>query len=414
MAQRSLGVGLIGAGHIVKEHATAYRSLGHAARLVAVADIDPNRAKAAKDRFGFEHALTDHRELLQRDDVEVVDICTPAGFHAPLVIGAIEAGKHVLCEKPMATTLADADAMIRAAEQHPRQTVSFVFQLRRDATHVRMRKMIEKGHIGRPLSAALTLRLRKQPAYYRAAPGRGSWKTDGGGVLINQAIHQLDALISFLGEPVEVSAVMDTFVQPTEGEDTIAGWVRFRSGAIASIDCTVCAPNKFFSIDVTGEAASMRVAGKPDANAFDWQVKTSGSAAQRAIRSQGYKLAPSMVEPPSWKVGIEKLICKARKRLYAPPRHWGHTPLIEAFLAAVRNGSQGPMPPREARRSLELTAALYESALTRRTVSLPLGESSSVYKGVRAENIREAQVDSVLPGKPTIREATRTIEGSTT
>src|SRR5437899_9934278 len=114
-----LGVGIIGAGAILKRHATAYRCLPELAKLIAVADIDEPRAGVAKREHGFLHAYTDYRALLDRKDIDVISICTPPASHASIVIDALEAGKHVLCEKPMALTLADADRMIQVADRYP-------------------------------------------------------------------------------------------------------------------------------------------------------------------------------------------------------------------------------------------------------------------------------------------------------
>ena len=402
MAQQPLGIGLIGAGNIVKRHALAYRALPELSRLVAVADLDIKRAHAARTNFGFAHALDDHRELLQRDDVDVVDICTPANHHARLVIDALEAGKHVLCEKPMATTLADADKIIQAAERHPDLKVSFVFQLRSDATHRRMRLMIEQGLIGKLVTANVTVHLRKKPAYYTSDPSRGSWRGDGGGVLINQAIHQLDALLSFMGNPVETSAVMGRFVQPIEAEDTITGWVKFESGAFASIDCTVCAQSKNFSIGVVGENAGLQVSGDPDKGSFGWKIKAGGSAAYKGLSAQGFKLSPSPPPPPKGvSLAIQKINAKIKRQPWIPPATWGHAPFIREFLTAVRSGAPSPVPPKEGRRSLELAAALYESALSGKPIKLPLTETSQVYNGVDPENIDDcADVKFGLGARP--------------
>ncbi len=388
MTPEGLGIGIIGAGHIVERHLAAYRSLSDLARIVAVADIDLNRAEAAQRKAGAQFAFDDHRRLLERSDIGAVDVCTPANFHAPVVIDALQAGKHVLCEKPMATTLADADAILKEAQRNPKLAVNFVFQLRAEATHRRMRELIRNGEIGRPLVSSLNVRLRKKAAYFKSGVGRGTWKVDGGGVLINQAIHQLDALLSFLGDAIEASAVMHTFIQPTETEDTLAGWVRFAGGALATIECTTCAHGKHFAIDVLGENASMRIAGDPDGHAFDWQVKAPCATARNAIVNKGLKLVP----PPSslqnpLASGFAKLAAKIRGKQWMPPDHWGHTPFIRAFLEAIRGGNPGPVPVCEARRSLELCAALYESALHRRVVSLPLDSSSSVYNGVKTEKM---------------------------
>ncbi len=382
MEHRALGIGIIGAGHIIRRHALAYRSLPQLARLLAVADLDGKRARAARQRFGFEADFDDYRAILGRDDIAAVSVCTPAGTHARIVIDALEAGKHVLCEKPLATTLADADEIIAVADRHPGQIVCCVFQLRSDPTHRRMRWMIREKHIGSALAARMCVRLCKSPAYYANVPGRGSWETDGGGVVINQAIHQLDALVSFLGDPLEVSAVMDTFVQPIEAEDTLAGWIRFRSGAIATVECTTCAKSKEFSIDVFGDSAGVCVSGDPDSQKFDWRVRARGSAAKKALTSMGLKAFPSPPDPKSLSLKIKKLIAKIGRREWLPPPHWGHTPFVREFLEAALAGEAGPVPPREARRSLELAMALYQSAKTGSAVKLALDSRSPLHHGV--------------------------------
>jgi predicted dehydrogenase len=301
-----------------------------------------------------------------------------------MVLDALNAGKHVICEKPLATTLADADAIVEAGERHGDRTVSCIFQLRSDPVHRRTRWMIEQGEIGRPLLARLAVRVKKSPSYYSNRPGSGSWKTDGGGVLINQAIHQLDALISFLGEPREASASMDTFVHPIEAEDSITGWVRFESGALATIECTTCAKKKEFLIDVVGEAAQMRITGDPDSQVFDWKVDASGAAARKAVHSTGLKAVPLPKKQGGLGERMGKIAAKIGRKPWIPPPTFGHAPFIAEFLQAARDGKPGPVPPAEARRSLALAVALYESAKTGRVVRFPVTERNESYHGFEA------------------------------
>lgn len=372
MGQLPLGIGIIGAGNIIRSHATALRSWPELSRLVAVADLDARRAEAAKKRYGFDDACDDYRRLLDRDDIDVVSVCTPPNVHGQMVRDALQAGKHVVCEKPMAANLADADAIIQAADQHPKQTVSFVFQLRSDPTIRRMKRSIEYVGVGRMLAATVHLRVRKTAKYYTSAPGRGSWGVDGGGVLINQAVHQLDTLVWLLGEPLETSAVMDTFVQPCEAEDTIAGWVKFRSGVLATIECTTCAQGRSFAIELLSEHASLGVSGDPEASRFQWRAEAQSKTVRRALRDAGRE---------------QNSTSGPRRRGWMASKQTGHAAYLYEFLMAVRAGLPGPVPPREARRSLELTAGIYESALTRRVVSFPMDRTSPVYGGVDSETI---------------------------
>lgn len=383
MRDSALGVGIIGAGAIVGLHCMAYRSLSECARLVAVADVDEGRANAAKQAFSFRHSYKDYRDLLGREDIDVVSVCTPPHVHTPIVLDALAAGKNVLCEKPMARTLEEADHVVKATERNLGGKCSYVFQYRTDPAHLRIRKLIRDNALGKILMATVRVRAKRTPAYYARVPGRGSWGIDGGGVLINQSIHQLDALTSFLGNPVEVSAVMDTFVQPTEGEDTLAAWIRFANGAVATIDCTVCAHEDWFTIEVLGQNAQVSVHGTPAHHYCTWSVESKSSAVKKALRASGLSEFPDLPTGPSLsRVRAQKLLCKVRGREWVPPRHWGHTPHVSAFLKAVGTTSEVPVPPREARRSLELAVALYASAITQTTVQLPIDPSSPFYRGV--------------------------------
>src|SRR5215467_12948391 len=132
MGHARLGIGIIGAGGIVRRHAVAYRCLPEIAKLVAVADIEAARASAAKREHGFTDTYTDYQELLRRDDIDVISICTPPHLHSRMVIDSLKAGKHVLCEKPMARTLEDADAEIEAAAHREHLKFSCVYQYRSD------------------------------------------------------------------------------------------------------------------------------------------------------------------------------------------------------------------------------------------------------------------------------------------
>ena len=383
-----LGVGIIGAGVIMRRHATAYRCLPELARLVAVADIDQARAIEAKREHAFQEGYTNYRDLLSRDDIDLVSICTPPQLHMPIIIDALEAGKHVLCEKPMARTLEDADRTIHIADRYPQLALSFVYQYRSDPTHLRIRQLIQNRDLGRILMANVRVRAKRMPAYYAATPGRASWTTDGGGVLINQAIHQLDALIFFLGTPVEVSAAMETFLQPTESEDTLVGWVKFESGAFATIDCTVCAHEDWFAIDVVGENAQTTVRGDPDRHYCTCELESKSTAVKRALRASGLRAFPDLpLAPRRWTVRAQKVICKLRGRQWLPHRYYGHTPHVRDVLQSLRSSKSLPVPPREARRSLELAIALYESALTKQTVRLPIDQNHVFYRGVTPDEV---------------------------
>lgn len=384
-SQSRLGVGVIGAGAIARNHAEAYRSLPDLADLIAVADIDCNRAEAAKQEHGFHYAFQNYQELLSRKDIDVVSICTPPNLHTQVVTDALAAGKDVLCEKPIAHTLESADTVIQATIRYSGSKVCYVFQYRSDPAHARVRQLIADGALGRLLLAKVTVRAHRTAAYYARVPGRGSWASDGGGVLVSQSIHQLDALISFMGKPVEVSAAMSTFLQPTEAEDTLVAWIRFESGAMASLDCTSCAHEDWFTIEVVGENAETTVRGSIDLQHCDWSLHSKSTAVQTALRTALVRKFPDFPRGPSLSsLRAQKLLCKLRGQQWRPPGHWGHAPYIREFLTALIASKNVPAPPFEARKSLELAVALYVSAVNRKNVELPIDRGSCFYRGIIA------------------------------
>ena len=186
-------------------------------------------------------------------------------------------------------------------------------------------------------------------------------------------------------EAREVSASMDTFVHSIEAEDSITGWVRFESGALATIECTTCAKKKEFLIDVVGEAAQMRITGDPDSQVFDWKVDAAGSAARKAVIATGLKAVPQPKKQGGVAERAGKIAAKIGRKPWIPPPTFGHAPFICEFLEAARDGRPGPVPPAEARRSLALAVALYESAKTGRVVQFPVDERNESYHGFAAE-----------------------------
>jgi predicted dehydrogenase len=211
---------------------------------------------------------------------------------------------------------------------------------------------------------------------------------DGGGVLIVIAIHQIDLLVSLLGDPLEASARMDTFCASSDAEDTLVGWVRFGSGALASVRCTACDHRNDFSIEIVGEDATLRLIGGGRKIVCRWQLESNNRSRQKRLRALGRKQAPWRLDPgyeaARWMERFYRLV----GRTWLPPRGWWHAPFVGQFLRAVHSSTEVPVTPREARRSLELTLALYQSALSGgEVVRIPLTPESPVYSGIDAHVI---------------------------
>lgn len=368
----SLRVGLVGAGVAGRLHALAYLSAGGHAQLVAVADPDFERARYMRGQLGFDDALSDYHDVLARQDIDVVSVCTPAASHAVIVLDAIRANKHVLCEKPITTTTADAHAIASAASEHPGLCVSCVFQHRDDPALQRARSLLQQQAVGKVIAVHLSARVHRNAAYY--ADGRGQMEADGGGALLVQGIHLLDALVWLIGPAKSVSATMDTFVQPIDTEDTIAGWARLSTGAIVTIDCMTCAQCDEYAIDLFGERASLRLDYRPGwARAWNLRMRSQSWPSGVSTRWK----AERWLGPES-RVRARHVVTVAANRLMSNDRlapHLAHGPHVRRFLDAIENGGPPPVSPADATRSLEIALAFYRSARDGETIHLSPGET---------------------------------------
>ena len=225
---------LIGCGSISKVHLDALSHMDNV-ELVSVADVKEDLAKARAEQYGCAYT-TDWTEYVSRDDIDVVHICTPHYLHAPMAIALLDSGKRVLTEKPMASEVADAEEMIR----HSDGRLAVVFQNRYNEASQFIRQSIADGRYGKLLSMRAAVNWHRTPEYYTESGWRGFYKTEGGGVLINQAIHTLDLMLYFAGKPASVRGHVSTdlLYDTIEVEDTASGLIKFESGLLANFYCT--------------------------------------------------------------------------------------------------------------------------------------------------------------------------------
>ncbi len=197
-------------------------------------DRTEERAHAFATEYGVT-PYTDVQQMVEREHLDAVLICTPHPAHAAPAIAAMGAGAHVLVEKPMATSLVDCDAMLAAAQQAG-VLLSVISQRRLYTPSQRIKAAIEAGKIGQPILGLVVMLGWRDEAYYRSDPWRGTWSGEGGGVLVSQAIHQLDLLLWFMGPAVELQGYHANLNHPfIEVEDTAVAVLRFQSGALGSI-----------------------------------------------------------------------------------------------------------------------------------------------------------------------------------
>lgn len=234
---KSIGIGVIGCGAIAQEAHLPNYAAHPQARLVAVADIDEGRARAAAEKFSVPHVYTDYHHLLARDDIQAVSICTPNYLHAEQTIAAAQAGKHVLCEKPMAISIAEADNMISAAEDAKVQLM-VGFTHRFYPFNQKARELIAGGKIGRPYTVRCRFAHRGP---YTSWGAMSEWffdsKRAGGGAALDMGIHALDLIRFVLGAEVRsVSANLATFVHDIRDEDTAIINLEFSNGSLGYIE----------------------------------------------------------------------------------------------------------------------------------------------------------------------------------
>ena len=236
-----IGVAIIGIGSIAETHIRAFKTFPGRCTVRALCDLYPDKAEMLAAAHGLAAVVcADYRELLRRTDIDLVSICLPPSAHAEVALAALEAGKHVIVEKPMAASLAECDRMIAAADKAGK-LLSVVAQNRYFTPTMRLKRVIESGIAGRVLhSVANSLWWRGQ-SYYDLW-WRGTWAKEGGGCTLNHAVHHIDLLRWMLGTPQEVSAVFTNANHDnSEVEDLSVAILKFPGGALSVITASLVA-----------------------------------------------------------------------------------------------------------------------------------------------------------------------------
>ncbi|MCB9156178.1 MAG: Gfo/Idh/MocA family oxidoreductase [Caldilineaceae bacterium] len=334
-----LGFAILGAGMIADYHRQAIEAnadLG--ARLVAVGHYAPEKFDAIGQRFGV--PCQSYAEVLQRPDVDVVCICTPSGQHAEQALTAANAGKHLLVEKPMALSLADADAMIDACARNGVQ-LGIALQRRAEPLFQRVRQAISAGDLGELTLGVITMPYSRDAAYYAQAEWRGTWAQDGGGVLMNQGIHLIDLLVWFMGDPVSIHAHADTLHRPVEVEDVAAATLRFANGALATITATTTASPGFpHRVEIYGTNGGIQLEGE---TVNVWTLADASKASVEPFVTAQPATAGAAADPR----GISAT---------------GHIAIMRDLIQAIRTNRPPHIDGAEGRRSLATVLGIYEAA----------------------------------------------------
>jgi UDP-N-acetyl-2-amino-2-deoxyglucuronate dehydrogenase len=253
-------VALVGAGVIGTHHGLVISQLADRLELAAVIDVAPDRAEKLADERGG-RVFTSLTEALREVDVDIVVVCVPTGRHGDVAIEALDAGKHVIVEKPAETTVPRVDEIIKAqqkAQQKDRTLVTVISQHRFDAATETVLAAVQAGELGRLTSGIASIDWWRGQSYYDSGDWRGTWELDGGGALMNQGVHTVDLLIAMMGRPVEVFAYTGVLAhERIEVEDVAVGVVRFESGALGVLHGTTAAyPGLSARVQVHGDRGS--------------------------------------------------------------------------------------------------------------------------------------------------------------
>ena len=251
-ATREYRFGIIGLGMISHFHAKAIQAM-KGARLVAVASRSKAKANEFAAQYGAE-GLGSYRALVERDDIDIVTICTPSGAHLEPAILAAEHGKHIVCEKPLEVTLPRLDRMIEVCRRR-RVLLGGIFPSRTSEVYQRIKQAVDAGRLGRITLGSAYVKWWRTQAYYDSAAWRGTRKLDGGGCLMNQGIHTIDLLQWFMGPAVEVRAFTACMAHTRiEVEDVAVAAIRFKSGALGVIEGATSAwPGHAKRIEICGD-----------------------------------------------------------------------------------------------------------------------------------------------------------------
>ena len=347
----SIGFGIVGCGMISNFHARAIADV-RGAKLVACFDT---RAESA-EKFAAANgcaAYTDLNKMLADPKVTIVTIATPSGAHMEPAVAAAKAGKHVIIEKPLEITLKRCDRIIEACEKAGVQCGA-IFPSRFHDSSLKMKKAIEGGRFGKLTLGDAYVKWFRTQGYYDSGAWRGTWALDGGGALMNQAIHSVDLLAWLMGPVVEIQANTATLAHVRiEVEDTVVATLRFANGALGVLEATTAAyPGYLKRIEIHGSEGSALLE-EEDLKAWDFAKP----------RKEDQSILDQMKQHKSSGGGASDPTAIG---------HHGHTIQFRDFVEAVKKNRAPAIDGHEGRRSVEIILGVYKAAETGKPVKLPL------------------------------------------
>lgn len=345
---------LIGAGSICRTHIDAFEGMDGRSKIVGVVSLDLDAAKKVIEEKGLSaRVYLDYKEALEKEECDIVSVCTPPATHRDITVYCLDAGKHVLVEKPMAPSLAECDDMIEAARRNGKK-LSVVAQSRFLTPVYRTKKLLDSGICGKLLYSQVNSFWYRGKSYYDLA-WRGRWESEGGGCTLVHAVHHIDLLHWMAGVPSTVTAVIGNVAHDnSEEEDISMALFQYPDGSLAQMTASLVCHGQKQSLLFAGEKASLEIP-----NAFEANIPLENGFPQenKELKSQlleSYEVIPAL----QWE---------------------GHAGLIDNFLTAVETDSPILTDGAAGRQTMELIMAIYKSASEHKPVTLPIAKDDPFY-----------------------------------
>ena len=345
-----VGFGIIGCGNIGPVHAAAISQV-RSAKLLAVSDIDPQRAQGLASQYGAQ-AYTDYRTLLARKDIEAISLCVPSGLRVEIAEAVAASGKHLLSEKPLEISTQRIDRIIHATDKAG-VLLGCVFQSRFAEGTQQILKAIQQGRFGRLVLGDAYIKWYRSPQYYSSGIWRGTKKFDGGGALMNQGIHYIDLLLYFMGPAKRVTAQTACVGHKgREVEDLATAMIEFKNGAMGVIEgSTAIWPGHPARVEIHGTEGS---AALQDGEIVSWQFSKR-------------KPIDAKIEAA---IGGESALGSGAGDPLSGLKTEGHRRQIEDFVRAIQRSTPPRVDGREGRHAVALIECIYKSAASGKPVNV--------------------------------------------
>lgn len=356
---KNIKFALVGCGRISGKHIDAIRDIENAS-LAAVCDIDISKAKKASEKARDIPYFDSYDKMLSEiKDIDVVNILTPSGMHPEHTIDIVKKyKKHIVCEKPMALRLSDADEMIRACDNNGVR-LFIVKQNRYNLPVQKLREAVENGDFGKMVMGTVRVRWCRPQEYYDLDPWRGTWEQDGG-VITNQASHHIDLLEWMMGEPMSVMAKNGRYLVDVDVDDTCAAIIKFKNGSLGIVEATTATRPKDLegSLSILGEKGSVVIGGFAVNKMETWNFSGMPDDESKKVVDKYSELPPNVYG-------------------------FGHQRYLEHVIDCIENNKKALVDGFEGRKSLELINAIYESAETGKEIYIHFEPKRSKLGGVR-------------------------------